>query len=1121
MDLGCWLRKLGLEQYEAAFRENAIDDTVLPSLTAEDLKELGVGALGHRRKLLDAIAALRAGAGTPASLSDAPPVTLKATNDTAERRLVTVMFSDLVGSTALSARMDPEDLREVISAYQNCVAETVGRFGGFVAKYMGDGVLIYFGYPQAHEDDPERAVRAGLAIVESVTKLRSAEPLQVRVGTATGVVVVGDLVGSGEAQERGIVGETPNLAARLQAIAEPSSVVVADDTRRLLGNLFEFEDIGHRDLKGIAGPVRAWAALRASTVESRFDALHATGLFALVGRAEEIELLLRRWRQAKDGEGQIVLLSGEPGIGKSRLTATLEETLQAEPHTRLRYFCSPYHTDSALYPVLRQLERAARFERDDPPEVKLGKLEALLAPTGSPAEDVALLADLLSIPTVGRYPTPALSPQRKKEKTLEALLRQLEGLARRRPVLMIFEDVHWVDPTSRELLDLVVERASRSSLLLMITFRPEFSPPWTGLAHVTLLALARLDRRAGSSLVQQIVGNQHLPDEVVEEIVERTDGVPLFVEELTKAVAEAAGAPEATRRLISTAARPMHAVPATLHASLMARLDRLGPTVKEAAQIGAAIGREFSHEMINAVAAWHSGQDLPAALDRLVDAGLLFRRGMPPQSVYLFKHALVQDAAYGTLLRGPRQELHARIAAVLEERFPEAIEQQPARLAQHCTEAGLVDKAVAYWGRAGRQSLTRSAVTEALSQLGKGLDLVAGRLENPERWRLELPLQSALGTALAASRGVGSDEAWEALARARELCERLNETSVLGSVVTGQFNNVVHRRGPAAALRVAEEYLLLARRLDDPDHLLLAHRHMGYSLWVLGRFTEGREHSERVLALYDPERHRSMVHEVGFDYKISALTALFCDLFILGYPNQAVTRVDETLSWSQELRHPHARAIALILATMLNIMRGADETAEPLLEEAISITTEQKFPLWLAIANGLRGNLVARRHRRQEGVALARQGLAQQRATGSTVWQTCYLSFFAQSCEAVGEPGEALQALTCGLAMVDRTGERWFEAELHRQKGEWIIACRQDEQAEAETCFHRALEIARSQRAKMWELRAATSMARLWREQGKRDEARELLAPVYGWFTEGFDTLDLTQAKAMLDELAA
>jgi class 3 adenylate cyclase/tetratricopeptide (TPR) repeat protein len=986
MDIGDWLRRLGLEQYEAAFRDNNVDGSILPSLTTEDLKELGVGSVGHRRKLLDAISALRAEASAPTLLADEPQAT-EAAKDSAERRQVTVMFSDLVGSTALSARLDPEDLREVISAYQTCVAATVRRFGGFVAKYMGDGVLIYFGYPQAHEDDPERAVRAGLAIVEAVSKLRSANPLQVRVGTATGVVVVGDIVGSGEAQERGIVGETPNLAARLQAIAEPSTVVVADNTRRLLGNLFEFEDIGHRDLKGIVGPVRAWAALRASTIESRFDALHATGLSALVGRTEEIELLLRRWRQAKDGEGQAVLLSGEPGIGKSRLTATLEETLQAEPHTRLRYFCSPYHTDSALYPVLRQLERAARFERDDPPEVKLGKLEALLAPTGSPAEDVALLADLFSIPTVGHYPTPALSPQRKKEKTLEALLRQLEGLARQRPVLMIFEDVHWVDPTSRELLDLVVERAPRSSLLLMITFRPEFPPPWMGLAHVTLLALARLDRRAGASLVQQIIGNQHLPDEVVEEIVERTDGVPLFVEELTKAIAEAAGAPEATTRLISTVARPVHAVPATLHASLMARLDRLGPTVKEAAQIGAAIGREFSHELIDAVAAWHTGQGLPAALERLVDAGLLFRRGMPPQSLYLFKHALVQDAAYGTLLRRPRQQLHARIAAVLEERFPETLEQQPARLAQHCTEAGLVEKAVAYWGRAGRQSLTRSAVTEALSQLGKGLDLVAGRPENPERWRLELPLQSALGTALAASRGVGSDEAWEALTRARELCERLDETAVLGSVVTGQFNNVVHRRGPADALRIAEEYLLLARRLDNPDHLLLAHRHMGYSLWVLGRFAEARAHSERVLALYDPERHRSMVHEVGFDYKISALTALFCDLFILGYPNQAVALVDETLNWSQELRHPHARAIALILATMLNIMRGGDGTPEPLLEEAIRITTEQKFPLWLAIANGLRGDLLAR-HGRQEGIALARQGLAQQRATGSTVFQT-------------------------------------------------------------------------------------------------------------------------------------
>jgi class 3 adenylate cyclase len=627
MDLGGWLRSLGLEEYETAFRQNHIDDTILPSLTAEDLKDLGIGSIGHRRKLIDAIALLRADATTKA-----PPGLPKPAQDTAERRQVTVMFSDLVGSTALSARMDPEDLREVIAAYQKCVSDTVHRFGGFVAKYMGDGVPVYFGWPQAHEDDAERAVRAGLELVEAVAALKTPVSLQTRVGIATGLVVVGDLIGSGGSQEQAVVGETPNLAARLQGIAEPNSVVIAGSTRKLVGNLFELEDLGAQDLKGIAEPVRAWAALRPASVESRFEAFHRSGLTDLVGREEELELLLRRWAKAKTAEGQVVLLSGEAGIGKSRLTAALLETIASEPHTRLRYFCSPQHTDSAFYPIIGQMERAARFVHDDTAKAKLDKLDAVLAQTSTRIEEAALFAEMLSLPNDGRYAALDLEPQQRRQKTLEALTALVEALSRQSPLLMIFEDAHWTDPTSLETFGRVVDRVRSLPVLLIVTFRPEFEPPWIGRPYVTALTINRLAQRDIEAMIDRVVGNKLIPANIRQDIIERTDGIPLFVEEMTKAVLEA-GSEEDAPRTAATVPSTALAVPASLHASLMARLDRLGPA-KEVAQIGAAIGREFSHALLAAVA--HKPETkLGSALDRLMAADLLFRQGVPPHATYL------------------------------------------------------------------------------------------------------------------------------------------------------------------------------------------------------------------------------------------------------------------------------------------------------------------------------------------------------------------------------------------------------------------------------------------------------------------------------------------------------
>jgi class 3 adenylate cyclase len=623
MDVAAWLQGLGLERYVPAFRDNEIDWEALPKLTAEDLKDLGVVLGGHRRKLLDAITALGAeapAAGTAAS-HDAP-----APAD-AERRQLTVMFCDLVGSTELSSRLDPEDLREVIGAYHRAVTEIVAGFDGLVSRYMGDGVLVYFGYPQAHEDDAERAVRAGLGSIDAVGRLDvKSVKLQARVGIATGLVVVGDLIGAGSAQEQSVVGETPNLAARLQTLAEPEAVVIAAGTRRLVGDLFEYRDLGAVEVKGITAPVPAWQVLRPSVVASRFEALRGSALSPLVGRDEEIDLLLRRWARATGGDGQVVLVSGEPGIGKSRIAVALAERLNAEPHLRLRYFCSPYHQDSALFPFVDQLDRAAGFAREDPPAARLEKLEAVLARAAPPDEDVALLADLLCLPCSEHCPLPNLSAQRKKERTLEALIRQLEGLARQQPVLIIFEDAHWIDPTSRELLDLTVERVRSLPMLLILTFRPEFQPPWIGQSHVTTLGLRRLGGREAAALVEWVSGNTGLSRNIVDEIVERADGVPLFLEELTKAVLESDNRVASVLAANGLSNSP---IPAALHASLIARLDRLGPIPKEVGQIGAVLGREFGYDLIQQVAL-RPAAELRVGLDRLTEAGLLFCRGAAP-----------------------------------------------------------------------------------------------------------------------------------------------------------------------------------------------------------------------------------------------------------------------------------------------------------------------------------------------------------------------------------------------------------------------------------------------------------------------------------------------------------
>ena len=1058
-------------------------------------------------------------AATASPLPSPAPTTA---TSSAERRQLTVMLCDLVGSTALASHLDPEDLREVIGSYHRCVADAVERFDGFVAKYMGDGVLAYFGYPQAHEDDAERAARAGLTLTEAIRKLEAESGLHVRIGIASGLVVVGDLLGSGEAQERGIVGETPNLAARLQAVAQPDTVVIAARTRQLLGDLFVYGDLGAIEVKGYSDPVHAYQVLRLSAVESRFEALHAAALTPLVGRDEEIELLLRRWQRAKDGEGQVVLLSGESGIGKSRIIAAAQDVLQREPYIRMQRFCSPYHANSALYPVIRALEHAAEFGPYDAPETKLDKLRRLLKPTLPPAEDVMLLTELLSIPAGDRSPLADLTPQRKKEKIFEALLRQLEGLAHQRPVLLVYEDVHWIDPTSCELLDLMIERARRLRVLILITFRPEFQQPWTNQPHITAMTLSPLGERDGAALVEHIVGNNlALPAELVEEIVERTDGVPLFLEELTKVVLEAGAAGGDGSASLSKIAKQAHAVPATLHASLMARLDRLGSAAKEAAQVGAVIGREFGYELLLR-AAGRSDGELQAALDQLTNAGLVFRRGTPPHARFLFKHALVQDAAYSTLLRGKRQELHARVAKVLEERYPETLAVQPELLAHHFTEAGLAELAIEYRCRAGELAIARSTLVEAIAQLRLGLELVRSLPDGLERWQHELGLQVTLGRALNIAKGHASPEAGAAYARAGELGRKTGDMARLFSALWGQYSFHLNRAELHLAHKDAKELLRLAQSQHDVAAEITGHRIVGAASASLGRSVAACTHLEQALSLYDPQKHRSLINKYGYDAQMVCASYLSWTLYALGYPEKALERSREAMSAARELSHPYTTAHALYFRCQLCQFFRDRQGVRTHTAELVSICTEQKFPFWLALGTILQGWALANSDAGPMDAALDQmhRGLAAYSSTGASHWSPYLLGLLAEAHRNAGEIDAALNAINEALERAKKTGERWYEAELHRHHGEVLLqTASPDAPKEAEACFQQGLAVAREQMAKLYELCAAISLARLWRDQGKRDEARDLLAPTYRWFTEGFATPDLQEAKALLDEV--
>ena len=1121
-----WLQRQGRVSYRALKRQYDLTDEDIEDLKAElidarrlasdeDGRVLVLRQIGHD-------AEPRSGArGPDSNTAVIASADARSTLDAAQRRQITVMFCDLADSTSLSGRLDAEDLRELIRAYQQAAAAMIERFEGHVAQYLGDGLLVYFGYPSAHEDDAQRAVRAGLGILAGLDELNAMLDRQhgvriaLRIGIHSGMVVVGD-VGGGRRQERLALGETPNIAARLQGLAAPNTLVVSDRTRQLVQGSFDLEDLGAQQLKGVAGPMRAYRVHRERAVESRFEAATTGGLTPLVGRDAELSLLAKRWEDVKAGEGQVVVLIGEPGIGKSRLTDALRHRIARDSQVRLRYQCSPYYASSAFHPFIAQLERAAQFEADDPAAEKLAKLEALLAEAAPNAHDVVpLFAAMLSLPLDDRYRPVTLSPERQRAKTIEALGDQLVGLARRQPVFVTFEDAHWADPTSVDVLKHIVPRIADHRVLVVITCRPEFAPPWSVGAHVTSLSLQRLSRPEVTVFIERVASGRALPGALVADIVTKTDGVPLFIEELTKSMLESGldGAEAST-----SGSLPSVAIPATLQDALMARLDRLA-SVREIAQIGAALGRDFSHHMLAAVARMPA-HELEAGLERLVHAELLIRRGEAPDAQYRFKHALIRDAAYATLLRSQRHQLHARIAAAIKEHAPTVVMTTPEILARHYTEAGLGSEAVPCWLQAGQRAIARSAHVEAIAHCSKGLDVLKTLLDTPERAGHELALCLALGTALVASRGYAAPDVKDVFSRARELTAAVGDTSQRFWTFGGLFVYYEVRAELRTAQELAEQLLALAEDSSDPILSLRADSPAGQIFFLRGDLRTARTILERGLAAYDPRRHHPQMIGGWQDLGVTFLSFLALILVLQGNLDQARTSSRRALALSDELSHPYTKTFASGLAAWFHALLQEPRQTRERADATVALATEHGFPTFAALGTVLRGWARATHGDGQEGLAEVSRGVEAYRATGAEFLRPHHLALLAGIQQEQGREEGGLTTLADALLLVEKTDERWWEAELHRLTGEALGRQADADVATVERWFRTALEIARRQEAKLLELRAAVSLSRLWQRLERRAEAHDLLAGVYGNMSERSDTRDLQEAKTLLGELA-
>jgi class 3 adenylate cyclase/predicted ATPase len=1034
------------------------------------------------------------------------------------------MFCDLVDSTKLSSQLDPEDYREVVRAYQSACTEVIQRFDGHVAQLLGDGLLVYFGYPQAHEDDAQRAVRTGLGILAAMGDLNSrlqqekGIQLAIRLGIHTGLVVIGEMGSTGR-QEQLALGETPNVAARIQGLAAPNTLVISEATSRLVRGYFDYQDLSEQTLRGVAEPVPVYRVLQESGARGRLDVAGTRGLTPLVGRESEVTFLLERWEQAKAGHGQVVLLSGEAGIGKSRLVQVLKDHVANEPHMRWECRSVEHYQNTSLFPLTDLFQRLLQFATGETPDEKFGKLEQALSQYRLPlGETVPLLAPLLSLSLPeDRYPLLNLSPQRYRQKTLETLVAILLEHAERQPGLFILEDLHWADPTTLELLNLVIEQTPTASLLTVLTCRPHFQPTWHHRSYLTEITVNRLSPTQVAQIVHRITDGKTFPAEVLQQIIAKTDGVPLFVEELTKAILESGQLKAVDGHYELVGSFSTFAIPATLQDSLMSRLDRL-MTGKVIAQLGATIGRQFSYALLQAVAQLND-KTLHEELHRLVEAELLYQRGLPPQATYVFKHALIQDAAYQSLLKSTRQHYHQRIAHVLEEQFPETTATQPELLAHHYTEAGLTEQAVSHWHKAGQGASERSAHVETISYLHTALELLQTLPETHARVQREVDMHIALGASLIATKGYADPAVGETYTYARQLCQHLEDPRQLFPVLRGLWVYYNTRAEYQTAHALGEQLLSLAQHAQDSAMLVAAHRALGTTLCWRGAVASAQAHFAQGIALYDPQQHHASVFRHGEDSGVNCLSRAAWMLWGLGYPDQGLVRNAAAVTLAQQSAHSFSLGYALSNAAMFHQYRREGRTTQEHAEAAIRLAQDQGFLHWMAMGGVLRGWALAQQGEAQAGIEQLTQGLRALRGTGMEAQRPYHLALLAEAYGTMEQPETGLTMLTEALTLAETTGERWYEPELYRLKGALLLQLNSDNQAEAETCFYKALDIARSQQAKSFELRIATSLARLWQSQGKREAARQILGDVYGWFTEGFDTADLKDAKALLDAL--
>lgn len=1101
-EIAQWLVGLGLGQYSRAFADNGIGFDILPRLSDDNLKELGLN-IGDRVRLQVAIEKL-SGNEALARPGVQPETT---TSSEAERRQLTVLFCDLVGSTTLSARLDPEDMRELLQDYQDACATAITRYGGYVAKFMGDGVFAYFGYPTAHENDAERAVHAGLDIVDAVGALE--RDLSVRIGVATGTVAVGDMIGQEASEEAAIVGEAPNLAARLQEIAAPDTVVIGEATHNLAGGLFDTSSFGLKDLKGFSEPVAVWRVDRLRRAESRFQATRGEHLTELIGRDEELEIMMRRWARAKVGDGQVVLLSGEPGIGKSRVVHAFRSRIAADaPYVRVLQ-CSPQTASSALFPFFDAEAHAIGFTAESTNEEKLAKLEDWIRDADQPLEEtVPIFSSAFGIEDGSRYQPLEISPQRHRQLLLEAILNRTVRIAASQPHLLIVEDAHWMDPSSLEFLNAYIEKAPEIAVLIIVTYRPEFEAPWVGQPRTTLLTLNRLDREECSKLTTRVSGAASLEPSVIERIAERTDGVPLFVEELTKAVVDAS-ADDPTAMTDN--------VPATLQDALEARLDALGPA-REIAQISAVIGRSFPHDLLVRVASTDDG-DLKNNLDHLETAGLIFRRGEAPDAIYTFKHALIQDTAYGSLLRGRRSELHELVARTLEHDFLETSQSAPEILAHHFTEAGLADRAVDYWKRAGELAARRFANAEAIEHLTRAINLLHTLPDDEQLPERELEILTALFGPTGTLKGYIHADTEQNYVRALELCERIGDTPLIFPALFGSFSLNMGLGQTAKCLEIGQTFLSRAQSYGDDINQMVGHRLVGTALLNSGDPSQALDHLNRVIDMYIHNRHENLGIEYQIDPKLAGLSQSALALWILGYPERALKRRDEAVILGERLGQPVSKVYASVFCgCMLSaLLRDRDEVGS-YAKSVLSITEDfgvvswatfgRYFSVWMDAETLIAANALSTLDEEMVGCRKLNPG-----------YQALLLGLHAEVLDKAGEHEKALAILDSAEIYQDQGGDRLYAAELCRIRGQ-VALNEAGDALGAEQSFKKAIAIAQSQSAKSWELRATTSLARLWKDHGKALEAHDLLATVYDWFTEGFDTSDLKEAKTLLEGLS-